>query len=180
MRVRKWTLSCGVFLALVPVAFADGGHLLTHQASGPFLITLFSAPDPLSVGDADFSVLIQDRATEKVLLDAAIDMQFRSPTGQVQTVHLLRNPTGDKLLESVSVSLQPAGTWGTEIDVQRGAEHASCGASFQVEPGSSRRSTIIVLMVLPLIVIGLFLVQRAYHGRVSRRRTLQDSLSSTT
>src|ERR1700761_4793694 len=42
-------------------AHGDGGAMLLHQDAGAFTVTLFAAPQPLQVGTADFSVLVQDR-----------------------------------------------------------------------------------------------------------------------
>ncbi len=50
-------------------AHGDGGTMLLHQDAGPFTITLFAAPQPLQVGTADFSVMVQDRSSGEVLLD---------------------------------------------------------------------------------------------------------------
>ncbi len=36
--------------------------MLLHQDAGAFTVTLFAAPQPLQVGAADFSVMVQDRS----------------------------------------------------------------------------------------------------------------------
>ena len=46
-------------------AHGDGGPMLLHQDAGAFTITLFAAPQPLHTGEADLSVMVQDRTAEK-------------------------------------------------------------------------------------------------------------------
>ena len=46
-----------VFLAQ-PTAFADGGAVQFRTNAGPYVITVFTSPSPLSAGPADISVLL--------------------------------------------------------------------------------------------------------------------------
>ncbi len=63
-------------------ARADGGAMLLHQDAGAFTITLFAAPQPLHTGDADLSVMVQDRSNGEVLLDPVIDLTVAPATAR--------------------------------------------------------------------------------------------------
>jgi hypothetical protein len=157
-----------VFIALTNMAHADGGHVRFQQVCGAFNVTLFTAPEPLTIGDADFSVMLQDRSTQQVVLDASIDVLLRSPMGQIETVHLTRNPSGNRLLESATVSLPTEGLRTVTVIIHRGFDQASCTTSFDVERGSSRKTTVIFFLIVPLAGIALFLIQQAQRDRIAR------------
>ncbi len=94
-------LACFFVLVCAAVtASADGGRVRMQQASGNFIITLFTMPEPLTTGDADFSVLVQDRATQQVLLDAAVALRLTAPSGEVQLVPLSSGYVGNRMLQA--------------------------------------------------------------------------------
>jgi len=62
-------------------AYPDGGTLRLRQDTGPFMVSVFTAPQPLRAGPADVSVLVQDRASTEVLLDAEVTLTLRPPDG---------------------------------------------------------------------------------------------------
>ena len=72
---------------LCRAALADGGHLRFSQAAGPFQVTLFTTPEPLTPGPADFSVMVQDGTTNQVLQDADIEITLTGPDGRVVAAH---------------------------------------------------------------------------------------------
>jgi len=61
------------------VASADGGVMRARQASGPFLISIFTASDPLRAGPIDVSVLVQGRKSGETTLDATVDLAIQPP-----------------------------------------------------------------------------------------------------
>src|SRR5438270_12236899 len=54
------------------LAHADGGAIVLHERAGAFLVTVFVAPQPAQAGPIDTSVLVQDRQTGVVVLDAKV------------------------------------------------------------------------------------------------------------
>jgi hypothetical protein len=157
-----------VFIALANMAHADGGHVRFQQVCGSFNVTLFTAPEPLTIGDADFSVMLQDRSTQQVVFDASIDVLLRSPGGETKAIHLRRKPSGNRLLESAAVSLRTEGLWTATVIIHRGFDQASCTTSFNVERGSSRKAIVIFFLIIPLAGIALFLIQQAQRDRIAR------------
>src|SRR5579884_1996756 len=62
-----------VFCALL---FADGGTLIFTRQAGPFLVTLFGAPEPVRAGPADLSVLVQRASDRTPVLDAQVRLKL--------------------------------------------------------------------------------------------------------
>lgn len=135
------------------VAHADGGHTRLQQTSGELVITLFTAPEPLVTGNADFSVMVQDRSTQQLLPDAHITLELRSPSGGVEIFHLSKGDTINKMLQAASVSLLMAGDWSAVLNVQSGPERALISTSFHVVQNHSRRHIVLTLVILPFVVI---------------------------
>ena len=48
-----------IVLGLETAVWADGGTLRTRQQAGPFIVSIFTAPEPLRAGPVDVSVLVQ-------------------------------------------------------------------------------------------------------------------------
>src|SRR5215472_1415481 len=57
---------------------ADGGVVCLHATSGPFRVTVFTVPAALRAGPVDLSVLVEDSASNAIMLDAAVDLQLRA------------------------------------------------------------------------------------------------------
>ena len=110
-------LQCGV-------AHADGGHVRLQQTSGDLVITLFTAPEPLVTGKADFSVMVQDRSTQQLLPDASITLELHSPSGVVESFHFAKGDATNRMLQAVTVHLPVAGDWSAKLNVQSGANQA--------------------------------------------------------
>ena len=72
--MRRRAIAAFALLLCAAAAAADGGRVRLRQDAGSFAITVFTAPEPLAAGTADVSVLVQDRQTGAVLLDASVDL----------------------------------------------------------------------------------------------------------
>ena len=66
-------------MALQRGARADGGLLRARQAAGPFIVSIFTAPEPLRAGPVDVSVFVQSSEGD-VLTDAVVDILLESAT----------------------------------------------------------------------------------------------------
>jgi hypothetical protein len=65
-------------LMLAPIAAsADGGVVRLRKASGPFLISVFTASDSLRVGPIDMSVLVRGLNSGETILDATVDLALQ-------------------------------------------------------------------------------------------------------
>lgn len=133
--------------------------MLLHQDAGPFTITLFAAPQPLQVGPADLSVLVQDRLSGEVLLDPTIDLTVAADGAQ-QTVKMARGQASNRLLQAAAVRFPKPGKWRLGLVVQRGKDVAHLSTECTVEPDSSRALLVWVYVLLPLGVIVLFVIHQ--------------------
>ncbi len=138
--------------------------MLLHQDSGPFTVTVFAAPQPLHVGMADISVMVQDRNNGEVLLDPMIEVNL----DQEAPVRLLRAQTGNRLLQAAQVRFPRAGQWTLGITVQRGRDVARLRATCSVEADHSRVVLLWFYLLLPVAVIVLFAIHQVLQARQSR------------
>jgi hypothetical protein len=151
-------------------AYGDGGTMLLHQDAGPFTITLFAAPQPLQVGAADLSVMVQDRKSGEVLLDPVIDLTAtpEAAGGAPETVRLARGQSSNRLLQAAAVHFSKSGKWRLGLVVHRGDDAAHLSTECTVEPDRSRARLVWFYVLLPVGIIVLFVVHQAL--KLSQRR----------
>jgi hypothetical protein len=153
-RLRVLTI---VMLAPV-VARADGGTVQVREASGPFVVTVFTAPETLRAGPIDTSVLVQDRETGRVILDATVNLAVQPAAGmgprfQARATHVQAR---NKLLQAASIEIPFAGWWAVEISVCRDRAQAVFVAKVAVVPAAPRLAAIWPFLILPPFAIALF------------------------
>jgi FixH len=153
-------------------ARGDGGTMLLHQDSGAFTITLFAAPQPLQVGVADLSVMVQDRSSGEVLLDPAVDLTVaaESANASPQTVRLTRGQASNRLLQAAAIHFSSAGKWQLTLLVSRGGEAVRLGTECTVEPDHSRALLVWFYVLLPVGVILLFVIHQGLKIRPRKAR----------
>jgi len=145
--MRKWAWAAIAFLAAGPAA-ADGGRVRATQNAGPFTVTVFTSPEPLTAGPADVSVLVQDRVDGRVLLDAAVMLELRAPGGSAPR----RIPAGvgtNRLLKACLVRLEPEGVWEAAVVVRRAGSEARVSLSLTVAAAPSRLAAVWPLLLIP-------------------------------
>jgi len=149
-------------------ARGDGGTILLHQDAGPFTITLFATPQPLQVGGADLSVMVQDRSSEEVLLDLVIDLSVAPEAERAlqQTVRLSRGQASNRLLQAATVHFSRAGKWRLTLLVRRGNDVTSVSTECVVEPDRSRAVLVWFYVLLPAGVILLFVIHQGLRFRI--------------
>ena len=158
-----------LFAMMCEVVYADGGHVRLQQTSGELVVTLFTAPDPLVTGTADFSVMVQDSSTQQLLPDADITLELHPPAGDAKIFHLSRSDAANRMFQSANVSLPRAGDWSLTLMVRSGPSQAVIRSTFRVAENHSRRRIVIAMMILPIVVI-LF----AYiHQRQRRKQAVR-------
>src|SRR5262249_13959209 len=131
------------------LAKGDGGIVLSHQAKGPFSVTVFVSPEATRGGLTDVSVLVQSRKSGEVVLDADVSLTVEptkalamdrseefcglSPTsavfpladmGQWATVTARREQASNKLLYATNLKLNTPGDWRLHVYVLRGSDSA--------------------------------------------------------
>jgi hypothetical protein len=153
-------------------ARGDGGTMLLHQDSGSFTITLFAAPQPLQVGVADLSVMVQDRSSGDVLLDPAVDVAIAPEAAHTspQTLRLTRGQASNRLLQAATVEFPRPGKWRLTLLVTRGGETVRLGTECTVEPDRSRALLVWFYVLLPAVLILLFAIHQGLkiHQRKAR------------
>jgi hypothetical protein len=124
MRGRSvWFALAAACLALgaqVSVAFADGGAVRFSGHRGDRQITVFTAPTPLRAGFVDISVLVQEAASGKPLLDVPV-MVLAHPINDAHGRISAPATTGaatNKLLQAAALELSEPGWWHVEVVVQ--------------------------------------------------------------
>jgi hypothetical protein len=144
-----------LLLALIEgaVAHADGGRLRSRQVAGPFAVAVFTAPEPLAAGAADISVLVQDRVSGEVVLDAEVTLELSGP-GPARAI--AAGAGANRLLKAAVVDLAPAGLWTLGVAVRRGAAAARVSCELPVGAPASRLSAIWPLLALPPLAVVLF------------------------
>ena len=142
----------------------DGGTMLLHQDAGAFTITFFAAPQPLQVGTADFSVLVQDRSSGEVLLDPILDLTVDGTTIRLTTGHV-----SNRLLQSATVHFPSPGKRRLKLTVRRGSEIAQLTTECTVEPDGSRATLVWFYVLLPAGVILLFVIHQGLKLRSERK-----------
>ena len=169
-----YPLATFVMLAMgAAAARADGGAMLLHQDAGSFTITLFAAPQPLRTGDADLSVMVQDRTSGEVLLDPAIDVTVapESPSASPQTVRLAKGQASNRLLQACTVHFSTAGRWHLALLIRRGNDQAQLSTDCTVEPNHSRATLVWFYILLPVGVILLFVIHQFLKLRSEGHRS---------
>ena len=77
------------------VAHADGGIMRLRHVQGPFVITIFTTPEPVPHRAVDVSVLVQRRDSSDVILDASVDLLLTPPpTAAVKPTEPICGPSG--------------------------------------------------------------------------------------
>jgi hypothetical protein len=166
----KATLALMLNVMIAPIgAHADGGVVHLREASGPFLVTVFAAPETLRVGMIDTSVLVQDRKTGTVVLDTAVNLELQ-PMANTNPPFSIRARLGqarNKLLQNVTVNVPTSGWWAVKIFVRRGREEVVLATKLLIMPAASRLAALWPFLILPPFAIGLFALHQALrHSRL--------------
>jgi hypothetical protein len=161
-------------LLLVPlVARGDGGVVRAREASGPFLLTIFTGSDPLRAGPLDVSVLVQDRSSGETILDATADLTLQpldsaSPPLLARASH---EQATNKLLQAALVRIPAAGRWRLRAEVRRGPDEATAITELQVAPPPPRLASIWPYLLLPPFAIAVFALHQALRQDALHRRS---------
>jgi hypothetical protein len=166
MKIRA-SLLC---LLLAAVAYADGGTVRIDEDAGPFRVAVMSAPEPLSVGAADLSVLVQRRGDGSPLLDAEVDLRLDGPApGAPIEVRASREQATNQLLQAAAVMLPAAGTWRLRVSVRQGGDAVEVAGALPVAPAPPRLQGVWPYLALPPVVVACFalrewLARRGHSG----------------
>jgi hypothetical protein len=153
------------------VAHADGGRLQMRQVAGPFVISLFTQPESLGLGQAELSAMVEEQGSGKVLLDpdVVITLTPENEQGKPIIAYLSHAHASNRLVQDAVVQLPRAGRWHAVIQVSDSGRSASVTTDLTVGDHSARRGTVWVFALLPVFAIALFawvqLGKRSARGR---------------
>jgi hypothetical protein len=109
-------------LAFAPILlFADGGSLVLRKQVGRLTISIFSAPQPLRVGSADLSVMVQETNDRSTILDATVKIHLiKSRSDGISDVSepATHANADNKLLYAARVNLPSSGAWRVVADIK--------------------------------------------------------------
>jgi hypothetical protein len=165
-------------LMLAPIAArGDGGVVRLRQPSGPFLISVFTPPDPLRAGPLDFSVLVQDRSSGETILDAAVYLDIRQLDGNspLLLARATHEQATNKLFHAAVVKIPEAGRWSLRVDVRRGPDEATGATELQVAPPTPRLAAIWPYLLLPPFAIAVFALHQALRQKALHRACSSES-----
>ncbi len=142
-------------------AFADGGRLRIRQHAGDFILTLFTTPDPLTAGQADFSVAVEQGNGGGVVQDAHVSITLTPAGGGDPIVlDLTHGAATSRFLQATNFTLPHSGIWNVKILVQRGQQTGECSTQVKVLPFSPLSDRIFwQIAVIPFFVL-LFALHR--------------------
>lgn len=163
-----------LLLACAHVALADGGRLRLHERAGPFTVSLFTTPDPLRVGQADFSVAIEGAGDQGLVEDAQVTFLLTPSDADAPPIvlHASHTASTSRFLQAANFSLPHAGVWRITVVVQRGNESGRCLSEFSVLPASLiRNQETWDIAAVPLFALLLLVHQWRKRRYVRARRS---------
>jgi len=187
-----------VVISLIPrLAQADGGIVRARETRGPFVITIFTAAEIFTTAPVDISIMVQDRATNDVVMDAVVDLSFSRPNestmqtnsgvsapminhampgdSHMQSKPIIRATRArtNKLLYGTNALLSAAGDWSLRVSVRRDRNEASVDCILPVAMSPSRLAAIwpyfaLVPAVIALFAVNQWLRRRSAHSIATR------------
>src|SRR5713101_303605 len=178
-RVRRYPLlltfalplAIAIYGWLAPKAVdADGAVVRLQGVAGPFLASVFTSPT-LHAGASDVSVLVQDRDSGKIILDAAVDFDAKPTVGTVAVTRARaeRQQSTNKLLEAATLNLASPGPWELDVSILRGSDEGSLSKQLNVEPSNTQNTAVWLYPLLGSIVIALVVFHRVLGANALHR-----------
>jgi len=150
-------------------ALADGGTVQLRKEAGPFVITVFTAPAPLSVGPVDMSLLLQNRNGLEPVLDASVSLILRSEaSGTEIQARPTREQAQNKLLFAAPVTLAESGKWQLDVTILRNGERTEATGTIDVSPAFEMASSYWGYIAFPPLVIVAFVVRERLIRRMAK------------
>ncbi len=156
-----------VIILAQTTALADGGTVQLRKEAGPFVITVFTAPAPLSAGPVDISLLLQNRNGLEPVLDANVSLLLRgNASGSEIGARPTREQAQNKLLYAAPVTLAESGKWQLDIAILRNGERTDATGTIDVAPAPEMAASYWSYIAFPPLMIAAFVVRE----RLIRRR----------
>jgi len=169
--MKRIILCAILFLASADCMFADGGRLRFSRTAGPFLVTLFTTPEPLTPGTVDFSVMVQDAKSGDILQDAQVTLDLTEADTTGDEIHAVASHgiAANRLLQAAEFDLPKSGVWRIHVNVDQGARSAALDESIVVDAGSRKAPLVWIFGLLPVLAIALFILQQRQKSYLAQR-----------
>jgi len=152
-------------------AQADGGTLRIQEESGPFRIAVFSAPEPLRVGVADLSVLVQRLEVGSPVLDAEVELRVEGPPPEPSIeLRATREQATNGLLYAAAVRLPAVGTWTLRAKVRQRGDVAEVAGELPVAPAPPRFWMLWPYLAFPPTAVACFALHQWLKRRMGTHR----------
>ena len=169
--MKKILIAC-CLLGCAATAHADGGRLRMHAPAGPFVVTLFTTPDPLRADDADFSVALERAATGALVNDADVTLILtpaaEGERGRIE-LQATRAAATSAFMQAADVKLPHSGSWKVTVVVRQGSESGECSTTLDVLPKRPLGGQIFWEIMLVPFLIMLFAVHQRLKSKQRRR-----------
>jgi cytochrome c oxidase assembly factor CtaG len=140
----------------------DGDQALRFKGqSGPFTMSVFGQPGDLPTGHANFDILVQDRDTQDVQLDAIVDLSIVSDAdspGSFSVAHAVREKAENKLLQTAELNLPNEGNWRMRVSVKRHAQVADFVLPLHVVRQQTAPEHLYLWRYIAILILGVVLL----------------------
>ena len=175
--MRKVIILAALFR--LPV-LADGGAVQLRDEGEGLVVTLFAAPDPLSTGPVDLSVLLQKRDSLEPVLDAAVSVAMHAvASGSELRAQATRERAQNKLLYAAPVTLGESGKWRIQVTVLRLGVRREITGIVDVSPNRQKLTSYWSYLAFPPLTVLFFAVREQLLLRRSRRSREEALCNST-
>jgi hypothetical protein len=164
-------------LALAAPARGDGGTLRLSERAGPYRVSVFTDPEPLRVGSADVSVLVQEAGSGAPVADAVVRLTLRPAAGDgaVLSYTATAEQAVNKLLRAAAVEFPAAGPWRIAVDVEGPRGPARCAVEVHVATPLPRWRQMWPWFSWPAVPIVLFVLHQLLRQRGRGRPAAESS-----
>lgn len=181
-----------VAMAFIPrLAQADGGIVRARETRGPLIITIFTASEVFTASPAEVSVMVQDRETHQIVMDAVVELALVQPNESAKQISTSPSPslaghkmgrdseTMDKpsiiraaagqgtnnLLYSANVVFPRVGDWSLHVSVRRGQNDATVDCTLPVALRAGRLADLWPYLAVIPVAIALFALNQWLRRR---------------
>lgn len=173
--MRALLLSVMLLFSLLPVALSahgGGAPQVSGQEAGPYLIYVWTEPDPLRVGQVHFTVGVTTRSangSETPVTDADVSVTLRSQSTPASAEKLRAQPGagGGAVYYEADTNIEHAGDWLVSVEVA--GDQGSGDVAFVVTIASASTGSQWVFLIAGLLLFVLIIAVFLLFGRTTAR-----------
>ena len=171
MRGRFRLLPLWVAVSCWAPAWGDGPHVAFHGTEGAYTVTLFSAPDPLVAGPAEFSLLVQNASDGALAAAGGAKGRLALSGSPAIAFAFAPGGGGNAQMAGATVQLPQSGSYALQLDLSEppGVVVHFAGV-LPVEPNHGKRNTVLWAVFVPPMIVFLFLANQYGKQRLVEAR----------